>query len=88
MKIDFKTIKQYNGTMDFDNHADFDQERADMRLDPSIVSFKAYAGGGVIIEDFVNENAQPITKHCPLEKSWVGTKTPTEKELRDFGDTV
>ena len=85
-KIKFATIKQYKGTMEFDNKADFDAEVAAMYLDISIVSFKAYDNVGRMLICHTNEHAVPITKHCPLEKSWIGTKPPADKELEQFGD--
>jgi len=88
MKIHFTTIKQYNGTLTFDSQTAFEEERAAMKVDKSIVTFEAYNRLGVLVEFFENEFAQPITKHCPLEKSWVGTISPTDKELEQFGDTV
>jgi len=85
-KIDFYTIKQYSGTVSYDNTADFMHNVSDMMLDASIVSFEAYYPNGSLMKAFVNENARPITKHCPLEKSWVGTKSNTAKELRQNGE--
>ncbi len=80
-RIDFYTIKQYNGTVTYDNTADFTHNVSDMMLDASIVSFEAYYPNGTLMKAFVNENARPITKDCPLEKSWIGTNIPITKEL-------
>jgi len=71
--IVFKSIKQYTGAMEFATADEFDAERSVMRMDKSIVSFKAYTPSGELVENRVNEFAVPIEKHCPCEKSHIGT---------------
>ena len=85
-KINFKSIKQYSGTMEFDSKPDFEAEVAAMYLDGSVVSFEAFDHTNRMVISHTNEIAVPITKACPLEKSWVNTKQPTDKELEQFGD--
>ena len=71
--IAFKTIKQYTGTMEFATSDEFDAERSVMRMDKSIVSFMAFKPCGELVENRTNEFAVPIEKHCPCEKSHIGT---------------
>ena len=71
--IVFKSIKQYNGTMEFETSDAFDAERSVMRIDKSIVSFMAFKPSGELVENRTNEFAVPIEKHCPCEKSHIGT---------------
>lgn len=71
--IKFYTIKQYEGEMKMDNLKRFIEVIDEMMVDKSIVSFEACYPSGALYRRFVNEKAVPITKDCPLEKSWVNT---------------
>jgi len=72
--INFKTIKQYNGTLELDNTSDFMHNVSDMMLDKSIVSFEAYYPNGTLMKAFVNTDAVELIKACPVEKGHIGTK--------------
>lgn len=71
--IDFYTIKQYTGRLTFENSTDFTHEVSCMTMDDSIVAFQARYPNGKLHREFVNGNAQILTKSCPCEKSWVNT---------------
>jgi hypothetical protein len=71
--IDFHTIKQYTGRMNFENSTDFTQEVACMTMDKSIVAFQARYPNGKLHREFVNTNAVILTKESPCEHSWVNT---------------
>ncbi len=71
--IDFYTIKQYSGTMTFENSVEMCHEVSCMTVDDSIVAFQARYPNGKLFREFVNGNAVELVKTCPCEKSWVNT---------------
>ena len=71
--IDFYTIKQYTGRMNFEHSTDFAHEVACMTMDDSIVAFQARYPNGKLHREFVNTNAVILTKSSPCEHSWVNT---------------
>jgi hypothetical protein len=71
--IDFYTIKQYTGRMDFDASVDMCHEVACMLVDESIVAFQARYPNGKLFREYVNHNAQELIKTSPCENSWINT---------------
>lgn len=79
--IDFYTIKQYLGTMTFENSTDFCHEVSCMMVDDSIVAFQARYPNGKLFREFVNGSAKELVKCCPCEKSWVNTLDGVSPEM-------
>ena len=79
--IEFYTVKQYLGTMTFENSTDFCHEVSCMMVDDSIVAFQARYPNGKLFREFVNGSAKELVKTCPCEKSWVNTLDGVSPEM-------
>jgi hypothetical protein len=79
--IEFFSVKQYLGTMTFENSTDFCHEVSCMMVDDSIVAFQARYPNGKLFREFVNGSAKELVKTCPCEKSWVNTLDGVSPEM-------
>ena len=79
--IEFFSVKQYLGTMTFENSTDFCHEVSCMMVDDSIVAFQARYPNGKLFREFVNGSAKELVKSCPCEKSWVNTLDGVSPEM-------
>ena len=69
-KIEFYTIKQYSGTLTFDNAESYELTLDSMRVDKSVVQLKAYRNGH-LEATIHNPHAVPRTKSSPVEKGHI-----------------
>ncbi len=72
-RINYVTIKQYNGTMDFESRHAYDEQFTSLIMDNTVVSVMGYKDGD-LINSSVNDSAVVLIKACPVEKGHIGTK--------------
>lgn len=72
-RINYVTIKQYKGTMDFESRHAYDEQFTSLIMDKTVVSTMGYKDGDLINSN-VNDSAVKLVKACPVEKGHIGTK--------------